>query len=62
MEDDMNVEPGIAIASGLFVYVMTAVILGTIDWAFPILSDDVIMILAFVLGIATAIIASLRHK
>lgn len=58
----MNVEPGIAIASGLFVYVMTAVILGTIDWMFHILADEVIMLLAFVLGIAAMIIASLRNK
>jgi hypothetical protein len=58
----MNLEVSTSLAIGLFVYVMTAVLLGVLDWSFHILPDNTIMILSGFLGVATFIISVWKSK
>ena len=58
----MNLEVSTSLAISLFVYVMTAILLGTVDWAFHILPDRTIMILSGFLGVASFIISMWKSK
>jgi hypothetical protein len=62
MEDNMNLEVSTSLAISLFVYVMTAVLLGVVDWSFQILPDNTIMILSGFLGVAAFVISIWKSK
>jgi hypothetical protein len=62
MEDEMNMSFTESFAAGLFVYVLTAVILGVIEWAFHFMNQNSVMILSTVLGFATFGISAWKSK
>jgi hypothetical protein len=60
MEEPMNNTWGISILSGLFVYVVLAILLGIVDYIFPIMSDDTILMVCVAFGLAVAAIVKIR--
>lgn len=48
--------------AGLFIYVVTTILLGGISWAFGVLSDSTVLTIGAVLGVATFSIFIMRHK